>query len=297
MPSSFQVCHTPLRCATTVVGWLASSTSNPILLALETMAYSRLERPRTTQTASVKNVPWTSCTVGRRKSVTMVRAPKCMPGAESITKWVSFCPRKSACVLRTGAGDFGRNHSWSLGPGSARQHSAARPLAARGCPEAIASWPAGLGTCLPKCVGKAKRARACACLGGGCGAELSAGTMHGGRDALDALVGLASVREDQVGVAVRAGVNARAFEAVRVSPGVGFAFGRQVFWYWGNRSCCVCWWNRWTKGSMKTLCRDHSGSRAARAGFRLGRCLPQTYERGAGGFMRERRQVRGARFP
>ena len=84
MPSSFQVCHTPLRCATTVVvGWLASNTSNPILLALETMAYTRLERPRITQTASVKNVPWTSSTVGSRKSVSVVRAPKRMPGAES----------------------------------------------------------------------------------------------------------------------------------------------------------------------------------------------------------------------
>ena len=60
----------------------------------------------------------------------------------------------------------------------------------------------------------------------GCGGELSAGTMHGGRRSLDALVGLASVREVQVGVAVRAGVNGRTFEGVPA----GVAFGRQVCW-------------------------------------------------------------------
>ena len=54
--------------------------------------------------------------------------------------------------------------------------------------------------------------------------------MHGGRDALDALVGLASVREDQVGVAVRAGDNGRAYEAVKSV--VDIADGRQVCWQW-----------------------------------------------------------------
>ena len=87
MPSSFQDCHTPLRCATTVVvDWLASSTSNPILLALETMAYIRLEKPRSTQETSVKNDPWTRRTMGSRKSVSVVRAAKCTPGAESMGK-------------------------------------------------------------------------------------------------------------------------------------------------------------------------------------------------------------------
>ena len=101
-PSSFQDCQTPRRCAMTVVDWLASSTSKPILLALERMAYCRLEWPRITHATLIMNDPWTSFTVGSLKSVSAVRTAKCTPGAESRAEKMLSRPRQSACVLKKG---------------------------------------------------------------------------------------------------------------------------------------------------------------------------------------------------
>ena len=103
-PSSFQECQTPRRCAMTVVDWLASRTSKPISLALETMAYCRLDWPRITHATLIMKDPWTSSTVGSLKSVSAVRAAKCTPGAESRAEKMLFHPRQSACVLERGAG-------------------------------------------------------------------------------------------------------------------------------------------------------------------------------------------------